>query len=264
LTLQKNEIRRNNHLNGSYEKDTEAEDDRFFINFAVTESIATSHGQNDSGMFELNFRDERRIKFEGAGVISRWRIHLPVKYRQFDYNTISDVILHLKYTAREGGNLLKDKAIENLDNFVKAAAEESQKHGLYRAFNIKHEFSNEWYRFKTGSNGNQHDLDIKDLQERFPFFAQNVKLIKNILVEEFYLIADMKFANDPKIIKKESEDTESEILTFSLGGKIGSLTEYKETGQELPIDDWTVRVEDDIQNLSQMWLVLRYKLELNE
>jgi hypothetical protein len=35
------------------------------------QSIATSHAQNDSGMFELNFRDERYLPFEGAGAISR-------------------------------------------------------------------------------------------------------------------------------------------------------------------------------------------------
>jgi hypothetical protein len=30
------------------------------------QSIATSNAQNDDGMFELNFRDERYLPFEGA------------------------------------------------------------------------------------------------------------------------------------------------------------------------------------------------------
>ncbi|MBK9227461.1 MAG: hypothetical protein IPL67_10515 [Ignavibacteria bacterium] len=36
-----------------------------------------STGQNDSGVFELNFRDERYLPFENTGAISSWRLELP-------------------------------------------------------------------------------------------------------------------------------------------------------------------------------------------
>ena len=36
-------------------------------------SIATSSGQNDAGVFEFGFRDERYMPFEGAGATSTWR-----------------------------------------------------------------------------------------------------------------------------------------------------------------------------------------------
>ena len=42
------------------------------------------HGREDSGLFELNFRDERYLPFEGTGAISRWRIELPRETNQFD------------------------------------------------------------------------------------------------------------------------------------------------------------------------------------
>ena len=74
--------------------------------YAATEAIATSSGQNDSGMFELNFRDERYLPFEFAGAVSRWRIELPPETNFFDFDTLSDVVLHLNYTAREGGKVL--------------------------------------------------------------------------------------------------------------------------------------------------------------
>src|SRR5438270_10703149 len=61
-------------------------------------------------MFELNFRDERYLPFEGAGVISTWRIELPKDCNAFDFETISDVIITLNYTAREGGELLRAAA----------------------------------------------------------------------------------------------------------------------------------------------------------
>jgi hypothetical protein len=75
--------------------------------------------------FELNFRDERYLPFEGAGVISRWRIQLAKKFRQFDYDTISDVMLHLRYTAREGGEALGAAATEGLQTAVKDGGSES-------------------------------------------------------------------------------------------------------------------------------------------
>ena len=52
------------------------------------QSISTSNAQNDSGTFELNFQDDRYLPFEGAGVISTWRLELGSEYRQFDYDTI--------------------------------------------------------------------------------------------------------------------------------------------------------------------------------
>src|SRR5690606_18103646 len=74
-----------------------------FDNIPV-ESIALSGAQNDSGAFELNLKDERYLPFEGRGAISKWRLELTDAIPQFDYNTIADVILHMKYTARYDGN----------------------------------------------------------------------------------------------------------------------------------------------------------------
>lgn len=64
-------------------------------------SIATSSAQSDGGQFDLNFRDERYLPYEGAGVVSRWKLEFPSGFRVFDYDTISDVLIHLSYTADE-------------------------------------------------------------------------------------------------------------------------------------------------------------------
>lgn len=61
--------------------------------------IATSKAQLDGGVFELSFRDERYMPFEGAGAVSEWSLSLPKGLRTFDYDTIGDVIVHLQYTA---------------------------------------------------------------------------------------------------------------------------------------------------------------------
>src|SRR5690606_26081597 len=45
--------------------------------FNLPERIATSSAQNDSGIFELNFRDERYIPFENKGAAdSQWTLNM--------------------------------------------------------------------------------------------------------------------------------------------------------------------------------------------
>jgi hypothetical protein len=79
--------------NGAEYVEKQPDDPRFRTDQIPISSIAVSHGQGDTGTFTLNFRDERYFPFEGAGVISSWRIELPTTLKQFDYNTIPDVVL---------------------------------------------------------------------------------------------------------------------------------------------------------------------------
>jgi hypothetical protein len=75
--------------------------------------ISSAPGQNDSGMFEFNFGAARYYHFKGSGVISRWRFNLSTEQsvRQFDYSTISDLVLRLTYTARDGGQEASDALV---------------------------------------------------------------------------------------------------------------------------------------------------------
>jgi hypothetical protein len=86
--------------NGAYIRSGNT-DDRFFDNPILPAIIATSSGLSDAGVFELNFRDERYLPFEGAGAVSQWELEFPGEFRQFDYASISDVIITMNYTARE-------------------------------------------------------------------------------------------------------------------------------------------------------------------
>jgi hypothetical protein len=44
--------------------------------------------QNDDGLFELSFRDERYLPFEGAGAICQLHLQMPAGVAAFDYSTI--------------------------------------------------------------------------------------------------------------------------------------------------------------------------------
>jgi hypothetical protein len=150
-------------------------DARFMENFAAIQSIVTSGAQNDSGLFELNFRDDRFLPFDGAGAVSRWSLEMPQDSNLFDFSTISDVVLHLRYTARDGNPSLKTQA--------KAALPDT---GV-RLFNLKHDFSGEWYSFFYPNAGADQVLSLPLSDERFPYHSpdETLRLTRMELYADF-------------------------------------------------------------------------------
>ncbi|MGB7816857.1 MAG: neuraminidase-like domain-containing protein [Methylotenera sp.] len=114
LTLLNSSIRRDKNTQPKYEKSDD--DPRFTYYYGASEAIVTSTANADSGMFETQLRDERFLPFEGSGAISTWRLELPADYPQFDYSTISDVILSIRYTARDGGLELSKAALQDINS----------------------------------------------------------------------------------------------------------------------------------------------------
>ena len=80
------------------------------------QQIAISKGANDSGLFVLNFQDDRYLPFEGTGAISDWILAMPPKAKnQIDFvDSITDVIITLSYTALDGGSTIRDAVAEEL------------------------------------------------------------------------------------------------------------------------------------------------------
>jgi hypothetical protein len=113
------------------------------VPLTMTRTIATSHAQNDAGVFELNFRDERYLPFEGAGAVnSQWSLEMPSQIRMFDYGSLSDVIVHLSYTARQDDALAQ--AVES--NIVGQLKAYAQQNGLFRLVSLRHEFPNSFHQ----------------------------------------------------------------------------------------------------------------------
>lgn len=138
-------------------------DPRLVRSYAAREAIATSSGQNDSGMFELNFRDERYLPFEYQGAVSRWRIELPPENNYFDMDTLSDVIVNLNYTSREGGGLLRQAAME-------AARKHLPGEG-WCFFDVRHEFPDAWQMLRNScrEKGRDARLGLQFERKMFPF-----------------------------------------------------------------------------------------------
>lgn len=164
ITLEQNKVRNTTQITGSYDAV-----DNYTVDYGAIESIATSHGQNDSGLFELNFNDERYLPFEGAGVISRWTLSLP-EMEQFDYSTISDIVLTLRYCAKEGGAILKQEALDRTKEILDDLNNNNQPTVL---MSLKQEFGTAWHRFVNPLAGNStHQLDFELRAQHYPFFTK--------------------------------------------------------------------------------------------
>ncbi|MES2787201.1 MAG: neuraminidase-like domain-containing protein [Pseudomonadota bacterium] len=174
LTMLTNQTRIKAELRGgNYERDLENEDNRFVTDFTPIQAIVTSSGQNDSGLFELSLSDERYLPFEGGGAASLWSVEIDQDCNRFDLQTVADVVLHLRYTARDGGQMLAKTAKKHWMDIVKDAASGP----LARLFSLKHEFPTEWQRFRTMAEVNgEHVRSIAITRDRFPMLFGGCKV----------------------------------------------------------------------------------------
>ena len=168
LTVQSSSVRVSPLLaNGVYARSITQDDDRFVDYFGSTDIIVTSGASNDSGMFETNLRDERFLPFEGAGAIATCQLSLPTGVRSFDYGTISDVILHVRYTAREAGDPLGSQATKELQEMLDTAGQSGQA----LLFCLRYDFPTEWAAFVNGTGNFQVTIQ----SQFFPYYAQGAR-----------------------------------------------------------------------------------------
>ncbi|HCN84891.1 MAG TPA: hypothetical protein DIT07_14930, partial [Sphingobacteriaceae bacterium] len=125
-------------------------------------------------MFELNFRDERYLPFEGAGAISEWKIELTEaeELRQFDYYSISDVILHMSYTAREEA-ILKTPAIDNLKTIL---SDETKGKIFPRLISLKNDFPDEFHTMRSDVSTENVAKEFKITKLFFPYLSNNYEI----------------------------------------------------------------------------------------
>ena len=241
LSLLRNETRID--PTGAYDK-TDENDPRFKVQFGAINSIATSHAQNDSGMFELNFNDERFLPFEGLGVISDWQISMPLENNYFDFASLSDVVLHISYTARNGGGLLATGANANLQTILPNSAA--------RLFSLKNDFPTEWYRFLNPVNGADEEFVINLKPEHFPFFIRNklntlkfkkldlfvdsseagdftanIKITTTAYVNDLPVSPDANFNNAHHLSRDLSVNSPDALGEFRMKMKLSTATDFK-------------------------------------
>lgn len=254
LTLQRSSVRTSPVLaGGQYGRDGE-DTERFSDHFAGVQSIVTSSGTQDSGLFETNLRDERYLPFEGSGVVSRWSLELPADIPQFDHATISDVVLHMRYTAREGGVPLRQAAVAELKERIDEAATV----GSVRVLSMRHEFPTEWARFAaTQLDGTveQARLDLGLRPEHYPFWASKVSPMALHGVQLFAVPtaatpATIGVARSPDA--PDSEHVQLERDTTLGGLRVGALAD------PLPAPTGALSLFLDDNSMADVWIALRW------
>ncbi len=117
---------------------------------------------------------------------------MPSGVTPFDYSTISDVILHLKYTARDGGEQLRSDATANLQARINSMLVSLKDTGLTRLFSARHEFPTEWFAFLNPAAGTDQVLMLNLSRDRFPYFASVAPALK---IKSLELVADTDLAS---------------------------------------------------------------------
>jgi hypothetical protein len=257
LTLQQSSIRVSTDPGKTYARQG-SNDPRFNDYYGSIQSIVTSSAQSDSGLFETNLKDERYLPFEGAGVAgSVWQVTLPSDVKQFDFETISDVVVHVRYTAREGGELLKAAAVQNLQTAIRKA----HTIGSVCLFSMRHDFPSEWAKFQSVTIGGATptaELSVTLRAEHYPFWAQGI--VGSAPTKSVQLFAEMQSAKTQVTITDASGSHTDTLVRNPL---LGTLLSGKLSKIPLPaaVTDAThppLSLRFDDNAMSDLWLAITW------
>jgi hypothetical protein len=260
LTLQKGSIRTSTDIGDGYAR-TGADDRRFTDDYSAVQQIVTSTGQMDAGVVELR-PDDRLRPFERAGVSgSQWQLSLPAEVRQFDFNTLADVILRIRYTARQGGDMLRAAAVQNLQSQIDAA----KTVGSIRLFSFRHEFPSEWAKFSNtaiSATAPTAQLQLPLRPEHYPFWAQDMGgAIKLKSVELFAQYTPGTAPVSVNIYDAANKSTPLDALNAN--PSLGGLLDGKLVKIALPsaITDTThppLTIYLDNNGMDQLWIAITW------
>jgi peptidoglycan hydrolase-like protein with peptidoglycan-binding domain len=253
------------------------DDTRFLTNYAATRAVATSTGQNDAGMFELNFRDERYLPFEGEGVESLWQLEINKDYAGFDIHTLSDAVLHIRYTAREGGETLKQAAKTHLTEALKSTftTVDGKPQPLTRLFSLRHEFPEAWNELTQQVSADETGEVIRVLtlpitKDRFPFFTLGRKVMPTrvaVLIEPKLdaNVPDFKVTLQNKLLSHPgtSSDPNNSSLVHQIWSAEDSLpqiahAERSEWKLSLALD--AIAMRSAVERLEELVVAVEYTL----
>ena len=177
-------------------------------------TIATSTAQNDSGVFELSFRDERYMPFEGLGAISQWSLTLPKAFRQFDYQTINDVIVSISYTAEQDGALRDRVEVQNAA-LVGSIVNYFTNNPGRRLLSLRQDFSAAFTRLLRSPPNTPMQIEIGD--RNLPLFVQG----RNLQVQRAALLLRTGAGVAPNGLTLQVDGTP--VNAFPVDATLGNL-----------------------------------------
>ncbi|KAF3916789.1 hypothetical protein ABW20_dc0108324 [Dactylellina cionopaga] len=253
--------------------DAYSTDARFATDNIPIKAIAMSGGQNDGGQFDLSFTSERYSPFEGAGVISRWKLTLPPKsMQQFEYRSISDVIFHVRYISLDGPTA-RDSAIQAVTAWQGGGIGAKPENGASFLCDLKNEFPSEWMKLvsqgpspgaEVGANITK-TFALQNMPRYLPYWANrdttNIASVKLVLVgsstEEltlasFEILRALESGDQKMEFQDGADEIEGALVRQSSESYAGNM----------PVSDIRLQITASDQawkDLWNIWMVVAYK-----
>jgi hypothetical protein len=162
------------------------------------------------------------------------------------------VILHIRYTAREGGGLLRNASINHLRELINDA----KAIGSIRLFSVRQEFSSDWNKFvsQQSNTDKQFELKLELKKEHYPYWSQdNLKKISHIEI-----VAQCS-SNEDLDVRIKKENKPENIISCGKDQRFGNLYYVK-------LDDIPVIMKPTSQlslyfssnEIKDIWIAVNY------
>ncbi len=176
------------------------------------------------------------------------------------------MVLHLRYTARDGGAGFKTAVGNEIDDAVNELVTALNEQGLFQLISMKHEFGTAFHKLLNPAGTDEHKTTINLSKQHFPHLFQ----MKDINIQNVIVFVKLR---DPSLYS----DTDPLVLTISRAGGSEVNQSLITVGDELggvahaaygqlsgtisDVEDWVFTVkETDVQNLPP---VLRQTVTIN-
>ncbi|KAL6818252.1 hypothetical protein GGI42DRAFT_359397 [Trichoderma sp. SZMC 28013] len=203
--------------------------------------VALSSSFQDNGTFEMEFgADERYGPFEGAGVVSRWSLELPSKTPQFDYHTISDVVINAE-------------ASDAVTKFQESA--DAQMH--VALFDLRDGLT------RLTSTGDTPKLTVANVSSLLPFWTRG----REIVFSKFWLVA----SKGSSLLGDNGGDNLPSLPESLIGSTFDVVATEEDTTQDTETKDIVIELNSlkgkDYAAIraaqgQRLWLLAEYHVKL--
>ncbi|KPI41866.1 uncharacterized protein AB675_5621 [Cyphellophora attinorum] len=199
----------------------------------------------------------------------------PAGFRPFDYASIADVVLSLRYVASEGGEALGRAAAGSVLEWMGTVEEASKEVGLLALLDVRAEFAAEWAKLAvaapsaTNGQADVRSLVLRQLQARLPAFVAGRDAAK-VRVADVSLVTNLGFTEAASLginlkYVGGSGGTSDQVVPFDSGPvKIGGMNMFRIATVDATFGDWALQVSMSsaikVDGASRLWLIVRYKL----
>ena len=280
VTLLGSSIRTDTDVSTAYARDVSSgsfyEGDPRFSDSTDNETIAVSRAQQDAGLFQADVRDERYLPFEGRGVISSWMVELPGAssngLKQFDWDAIGDVVLEIRYTARDGGSDLRDQMVTELETATTGLLNSLATRwtdddvsgvpggGMLRVFSAKHDFPDAWHAFLNPDDAATGHTLVLPLTEDHFLKEHSEASIGLDSVEHIWVASSEAPSSWPVLSTTPTPDTtisfslsvaggtdvDEEVSVSTSSSSVNSLPSGTASYSAAAVDTLTVTVDSDV------------------